>query len=249
VDLLVANLAERPDLAPLLDGFPGVWPEFLSHDPVTASLYDTIVAAHPQFSLIAVHPGAPDIAVAKACGLPLHRPDGVAGRLPDGGYDAVLLAAAADLLTGRPGTVAAAVEVVVRPEMRGTGVSTVVLGAVRRNAARLGYRDLVVPVRPNRKHEDPDSPLHEYVSRTRPDGLPRDPWLRVHVRAGGRMLGVAPSSMTVSGTLDEWRAWTGLPFDADGPVRVPDALTPVLCDVARDRAVYVEPNVWVHHRL
>jgi hypothetical protein len=106
-----------------------------------------------------------------------------------------------------------------------------------------------VPVRPNRKHEDPDSPLAGYVARTRPDGLPEDPWLRVHVRSGGRIVGIAPSSMTVTGTLDQWRAWTGLPFDTDGPVRVPDALTPVLCDTARDRAVYIEPNVWVHHRL
>jgi hypothetical protein len=27
------------------------------------------------------------------------------------------------------------------------------------------------------------------------------------------------------------------------------ALRPVYCDVAGNRAVYVEPNVWVHHKL
>jgi GNAT superfamily N-acetyltransferase len=249
VDLSVVNLAERPDLAPLLEGFPTVWPEFLAHDPVTASLYDTIVATYPHFTVVAMDPAAPGAVVAKAVGLPLRLPAGVAGGLPDGGYDAVLLGAAADLLAGRTGNVATAVEVAVHPAARGTGVSTVVLEAVLRNAARLGYRDLVVPVRPNRKHEDPDAPMPEYVARTRPDGLPRDPWLRVHVRAGGRVLGVAPCSMTVAGTLAQWRAWTGLPFDVDGPVRVPEALAPVLCDTVRDRAVYVEPNVWVHHAL
>ena len=41
----------------------------------------------------------------------------------------------------------------------------------------------------------------------------------------------------------------GLPFDATGPVRVPDALVPVHCDVQQDAAVYVEPNIWVHHPL
>ena len=30
---------------------------------------------------------------------------------------------------------------------------------------------------------------------------------------------------------------------------VPGALTPVEVNVAHDRAVYVEPNVWVRHRL
>jgi hypothetical protein len=60
---------------------------------------------------------------------------------------------------------------------------------------------------------------------------------------------IAPRSMTIPGTLAEWRGWTGLPFDTTGPVYVPQALTPVHCDVAQDHAVYVEPNVWVRHRL
>ena len=42
---------------------------------------------------------------------------------------------------------------------------------------------------------------------------------------------------------------TGLPFDVTGPVVVPGALVPVHCDVDQDHAVYVEPNVWVHHRI
>lgn len=31
-------------------------------------------------------------------------------------------------------------------------------------------------------------------------------------------------------------------------VVVPQALSPVYRDVAQNQAVYVEPNVWVHHR-
>ena len=78
--------------------------------------------------------------------------------------------------------------------------------------------------------------------------LPVDPWIRVHVRAGGRIAKVAPRSMVVPGTLEEWREWTGLPFEATGPVVVPRALTPVHCDVEHGVATYVEPNVWVVHR-
>jgi hypothetical protein len=83
----------------------------------------------------------------------------------------------------------------------------------------------------------------------RPDGLPDDPWLRVHVRAGGTIEQVAPASMVIAGSLAEWRARTGLPFDEAGPVLVPQALVPVVCDPIHDYAVYVEPNVWVRHRL
>jgi hypothetical protein len=55
--------------------------------------------------------------------------------------------------------------------------------------------------------------------------------------------------MTISGTLEEWRAWTGLPFDTSGPVAVPGGLVPVQCDAVHGTAVYTEPNVRVRHTL
>jgi hypothetical protein len=70
----------------------------------------------------------------------------------------------------------------------------------------------------------------------REDGLPQDPWLRVHVRAGGRIVGTRKRAMVIPGLLDEWRSWTGLPFDVSGPVVVPGALVPVQCSVEHDYA-------------
>jgi hypothetical protein len=108
---------------------------------------------------------------------------------------------------------------------------------------------LVAPVRPSAKHRHPDVSIVEYANLRRDDDLPVDPWLRVHVRAGGKITGVSVRAMTIAGTLADWRGWTGLPFDTTGPVEVPGALVPVHCDVVHDHAVYCEPCVWVHHRL
>jgi hypothetical protein len=91
--------------------------------------------------------------------------------------------------------------------------------------------------------------MADYAAWTRADGLPVDPWLRVHVRMGGEIAGVAPRSMTINGTLDEWRGWTGLPFDRDGPVHVPGGLVPAICDTVHSTATYTEPNVWMRHRV
>ena len=100
------------------------------------------------------------------------------------------------------------------------------LAAMRDNAARHGFAELVAPVRPNGK---PTSTSRCRLRLPlRDDGLPVDPWLRVHVRAGGVIDRVAPRSMVIPGTLEEWREWTGLPFDTTGPVEVPKALAPVL---------------------
>ena len=55
--------------------------------------------------------------------------------------------------------------------------------------------------------------------------------------------------MTITGSLAQWREWTGEPFDRSGPVVVDRALVPVIVDVECDLAVYVEPNVWVSHAV
>src|SRR5690606_37204957 len=130
----------------------------------------------------------------------------------------------------------------------GRGLSYRMLAALRDAARRQGHEVLLAPVRPTAKHLEPRVGMTDYVRRRGDDGFPADPWLRVHVKAGGTIRRVAPASMTVSGSLDQWRRWTGLPFDRDGDTDVPGALVPVHCDTARDRAVYVEPNVCVRHR-
>jgi hypothetical protein len=66
-------------------------------------------------------------------------------------------------------------------------LSRELLAAARGNAERLGARDLFGPVRPTGKAEEPRTPMSDYAGRVRADGLPADPWLRVHVRLGARI--------------------------------------------------------------
>jgi hypothetical protein len=91
--------------------------------------------------------------------------------------------------------------------------------------------------------------MREYISWVRDDGLPQDPWLRVHVRLGARIVSVAPMSSVVTGTLHEWFEWTGMVLATAGQVVIPGALCPIHASIEEDFAVYVEPNVWVHHDL
>lgn len=243
--LEVTTLAERPDRMPLTATFddPTVAP-FLYQDPVSAALFADLVARHPQYTLLAVERDN-GRAAALLCALPFT----VGDILPPGGYDAVLLAAAADTLAGRTGADVSALFATVRPDLRGLGVSGHLLGLARRNAARLGHTALLAPVRPTHKHLHPQLALERYVARRRPDGSAEDPWLRVHERAGGCFVTVAPHSMTITAELARWREWTGLPFDRPGPVIVAGALGPVLCDPDRGIATYVEANAWYRHAL
>jgi GNAT superfamily N-acetyltransferase len=248
VEILTATVAERPDLAPLLDDF-NPWPRFMRQDAVASAYYADADTAYPEFILIAVDRDHPGELVAKGYSVPFTWDRDPAESLPEDGWDDVVLHAVSDRCAGRPGNIVSALEISIRPDLQGQGLSHIMLNAMRANTAALGFTSLVAPVRPNGKHRFPEMPIKDYAALRRDDGLPADPWLRAHLRAGGVITGVSPRAMAIAGTTAEWREWTGLPFDTTGPVIVPEALIPVHCDVAHDYAFYCEPCVWVHHRL
>ena len=243
----IVRLADRPQL---VDGFWALtewWPSFMLGDPI-ADLYFSQLDRHADHVLMAVD--ADGQVLARALGVPfamgrdVHRPE-----LPPDGWDGVIRWSWLDQIAERAPTHLSALEVTIIPAARRTGLASRMLAALRDSARDRGLHGYVAPVRPSRKHLEPDVDMPSYVARTRDDGLPEDPWLRLHVRAGGRIVGVCPTSMTIAGTLDQWRTWTGLPLEDDGPTRIRGTLVPVHVDRSNDHAVYVEPNVWVTHPL
>ncbi|QCX77089.1 hypothetical protein C9F11_17165 [Streptomyces sp. YIM 121038] len=254
VDLTITTLAERPGLAGPMWAMDDSWAEFVGHDLVARSHMGLIPEAFPEYVLLATD--GQERVVARAFSVPFalrsEERGGDRAELPDGGWDQVLVWAFDDRHGGEKADTVSAIEVAVDPACQGHGLSGRMLAAMRENARARGFAEVVAPVRPNAKHQEPATPIEEYARRTRDDGLPYDPWLRVHVRAGGVIAKVAPVSMTVSGSLAQWREWTGLPFDGPGGerrVEVPGALVPVHRVPEQGCAVYVEPNVWVRHAL
>ena len=239
-------MTDRPDLRGEFGDFNvAVWPEFMLHDPVANTLWDHLFDDFAAFQLCLL---GPDGAIVAGCNASPLAWDGTDAGLPEG-WDDQFRRAIGGLLAGTPPDTLGALQIVVRPDMQGSGYSSVMLGAMRANAAAHGFRALIACVRPSRKVEHPHEPIDEYVTWTRDDGLPADPWLRVHVRAGGRVVRTSPASMTIEGTVTEWREWTHLELASSGSY-VPDgAAAPVEIDVEADRGVYHDPNVWVVHAL
>ncbi len=236
----ITTVAERPDLANAnID--VGAWPAFMRHNRVSEAYFAQTVETFAQTCLIATCGGKP---VGDAHAVQLS-----GSNFPAGGWEQSVVRAFTDARRGVQPDTACALNISVARDFQGEGVAALLLATLREAAADIGLSALDAPVRPTRKELEPLVAMDDYASRTRPDGLPFDPWLRTHVRAGGRIVGVAPASWVIAGSLAEWRSWTGLPFDRSGPVEVPGALVPVECDVVADRAVYVEPNVWVRHEF
>jgi hypothetical protein len=244
-EIVITTLAERPEYLERLYEFADAWPAFMHNDPIGNAFMGQVPVHFPDQCVVATADGE---LVAHGRSIPFVFPDEDRTELPTGGWDRVLHWGFQDLRKGRTPTVSSALEILIRPSHLGRGLSHEMLAAMRAAVKAKGHTALYAPVRPNGK-ADPYQPMTEYVEHLREDGLPQDPWLRVHVKAGAKIVQVAPRSMVIAGTLDEWREWTGLPFDTTGDVVVPSALVPVHCDVDHNHAVYVEPNVWVRHDL
>ena len=230
---------ERPELLGRRDELGDVWDEFMYHDAVADLHWDRQYEEFPDLQLFLVDEEDRLLAESNAVPVPFG-PDA----LPDNGWDAAL----AQAVSG-PAKAVSAIAISIGVEHRGKGLSTTMLEAMRHAAAARGVKDLVAPVRPSRKHLYPLTPIERYVEWRRDDGLLFDPWLRTHERAGATLVRVAPSSMRIAGTIENWEGWTGLRFPDTGTYVVPGALIPVDIDVDRDEGLYVEPNVWMHHRL
>ncbi|MGH3663224.1 MAG: N-acetyltransferase [Micromonosporaceae bacterium] len=245
-ELEITTLAERPELRDAAGALANHWPAFMLEDIVADAYWGQLHDTFSEFILVGLHEGE---VIARGISVPFALDFPGRGALPPDGWDRVMVWAFANHRSGAAPDTVSAIEILIDPKHQGRGLAAQMVAAMRENVRKLGFDLLVAPVRPTAKHHEPTTPMSEYAFRTRDDGLPHDPWLRVHVRAGGGIEKVAPTSMVISGSLAQWREWTGLPFDTDGPIEVPGALSPVECRQAHDYAVYVEPNVWVRHDL
>ena len=119
------------------------------------------------------------------------------------------------------------------------------IGAMRDIAKAHGFPNVIAPVRPSWKERYPLTPIDHYVAWTREDGLPFDPWIRVHIRLGGEILKPEPHSLHVTGTVADWERWVGMRFPESGEYVFPQGLALLTVDVEADQ----EPNVWMRHHV
>jgi len=232
--------AERPDLLDRGIDSRAAWPEYNLHGDVITQYWGRLWEERAEFQLF-LHDDD-DRVLVEANTVPCPW-DGSAERLP-GGLDDTLIAAfeSAD----QPGALCA-LAAVVDPAVRDQGLSAQALLAMRDLAAAHELPSLIAPVRPSWKERYPLTPIEQYATWRRDDGLLLDPWMRVHERLGARQAGACSQSVRITGTVGEWEAWTGLIFPLSGHYVFPGGLSTLDIDRDADLGSYWEPNVWFVH--
>jgi GNAT superfamily N-acetyltransferase len=238
----VFTAEERPDLWERARSlFTTVWPEYNNHGNHTSSYFRTLYPTHAQFQVLLYDAGADSI-VGRGRAIPF-RWDGTLADLP-AGMDAVGKRAIGD---PGPPTALSALAAEVAEDHQGRGLSSRIIEAMAAGARRAGFTALVAPVRPSWKDRYPLTPIERYADWRRPDGLPFDPWLRVHVRLGATLLRTEPKSLEIEAPVSDWEEWTGMQFPEDGEYAFPEGLAPL--SVRNGIGSYWEPNIWMRHEV
>jgi GNAT superfamily N-acetyltransferase len=223
-----------------------VWPEYNQHGDVLNRYWGRLYDEFPAFQFMLYDESTGEV-VAEGHTAPCVW-DGTLDGLGDGIDSMIIAAFEARARCDRP-TALCALAAEIRPGFQGRGLAARMLEEMAAVARTHDLANLIAPVRPSWKDRYPLTPIERYVTWTRDDGEPLDPWLRVHTRFGGQLAKPVPRSLQITATVAKWEQWTGLRFPDDGVYTFPDGLAPVTIDHAADRGEYWEPNVWVVHRV
>ena len=225
---------------PAWDATKDQFPEYNNHGDVLNRYWGRLTEERAEFQF---HLVEGDDILARARCVPV-RWDGTVEDLPAGIDGAI-----ARGFDEEGANVLCAMLISVPRAQRGRGRSGEALRAMLDIAREHGLEALIAPVRPNWKDRYPLVPIERYAAWRREDGLLFDPWLRVHERAGAKVLKAEPKSLRITGTVAEWEEWTEMPFPESGEYVFPGGLATLEIDRERDAGRYWEPNVWMVHAV
>jgi GNAT superfamily N-acetyltransferase len=224
-----------------------VWPEFMLHERVANENWHELLDRFPDYQF-ALYDVEEDRAAGMANSFPL-RWDEALKNLPEEGWDWAFQEAVANHRQGKTPNLHCAIQIIVRPDYRGKGLSSPMVQAVRAVTKSQGLGRLIIPLRLSEKPKYPLISLDDYITWKDEDGEPLDLWLRVHMREGAQIIKVCHRAKTIRGTRLEWEQWTGMKFPQSGRYIIKGALEPIEINTEKNEGIYIEPNVWIVHEV
>ena len=238
----VVRYADRPDLMERRyeELTKPTFPEYMNNNEPGNLYWGRLYTDFPDFQ-VALVDGDDLLAEAHAVPLPW---DGTLEDLPSGWDEGFVRG----MTSERRHTALMAIAISVSPSQQGRRLSSRMIQTFTDNARAAGLSNgVIAPVRPTWKERYPLIPIERYIDWRRADATHFDPWMRIHERVGGEILGAAPRSMVIRAPASDWHEWTGFELPSDGEYVFPGGLSTLL--VEDGIGTHVEPNVWMLHRV
>jgi len=222
-----------------------VYPEFMLHDAVANKWFFQLYQKFPEFQYWLLD-GEEIVGIGNS--IPLCWNDKLEN-LPEEGWDWAIVKGFKDEEKNIKPNLLCALSITINPKYQGKGISTEMIKSMVKIGKKHKLETLIIPVRPTLKIDYPLIPMKKYILWKRKDGQLFDPWLRVHEKLGGEIIKVCTKAMKIKGSISDWENWTGIKFPESGKYNIPGALKPVEFDIKNYIGIYIEPNVWVEHKI
>jgi len=220
-----------------------VWPEFMQHDSTVNKYWQCLYTHFLKFQFVFLD----DKTTVGIGNMVAVNWQGSYSDLPGTGLDWAMKEAVSNFRAGLKPNLLVGVQILINPEYQNLGISREMLNVMKDMAEADEIEHLVVPVRPVLKSKYPLIPIENYINWITEENLPFDPWIRIHVKAGGKIVGICNRSMLISGSLSDWEKWSGLEIPDSGEYVIDKALVPVTISKENNIGTYIEPNVWILH--
>ena len=167
-------------------------------------------------------------------------------RLPDRGWDWMFTKGMTDYIENLKANYLGGLQVIVRKKFQGKGYSKVVLNHAKNFILKSSYENLVISIRPIRKHNFPTMPMSEYLN-IKEEHKVYDPWIRTHINGGAEVIKVCEKSMIMTGNIKFWETMLDMKISNSGQYILSGALSMITIDVEKNKGEYIEPNIWVKY--
>ncbi len=231
--------------------FSAGWPPFIWNDPIMQTVWPKWFEYFPEYQFV-LKINRKIAACVNA--VPLNWTESLQS-LPDGqetiesGWDWVMQKSIEDFQLHKKPNLLSAAAIVVAPEFQGQGIASAAVEHLKQVSKQAGFKALIAPLRPSKKRDYPNLEIDEYMELKLPGtDLPLDPWLRLHVKAGGRIIKSCVESIVISAPLDKWTQWTNVQFDKSGLYTIPGGDEQLIVDLEENCGDYAASGVWVVHQ-
>ena len=242
----VVSFKERPDLYDIQEEICGkAFPTFLYYSEIAANTWEKMIDYYREYQLLLLY-NDKVVSVFNCMPMNLDIPD---EELPEEAFNWGLEKGIEDFESGKEINAALGVQIIIPSEYQGKGISSITVGEIKKMCVKMGIKKLIIPIRPTLKSKYPLNDIDNYIKWKNEEGLPFDPWLRVHVKQKGKIIRTCKKAVEIKGTIKQWETWTKMKFPESGLYVVEGALCPVKINTENNLGIYIEPNVWVTYEI
>ncbi|WP_204106393.1 MULTISPECIES: GNAT family N-acetyltransferase [Spirulina sp. CCY15215] len=221
------------------------YPRFLIEDLIDFPEWRDLHSLYPEFQFGLVETESQKMVAQGSC-LPIPW-DRSLEELPNTGCDWILTAGLQGKENNTQPTILGGVSLTILPEYRGRGLSKYLLDYMQELARSYQFPALILAVRPTLKHLYPLTPIVRYIQWKNEAGLMFDPWLRVNLKYGAKLLGICDRSTEIIEPISYWEKTTQMHFPDTGKYIIPGGIIPLEIDRKTSQGYYIEPNIWISY--